>query len=615
MPGAALVAVLAGAALAAAPETGSWKDDFPDMKGAAFVRHLERAESGGLTIVAAPQVWSFPRDAGFASCSLAPTLEVRPGDAGEDVVTLWQRILRPGAELSLLSECAPVGSEPCPLRRSVAGKANGVVYADARATPSSEGFNGFPYTGDRPVNGAGWDSQPGHPRCIDEESAGGVLGGIASFDGKPVLQGGELSGLVPGATYAASFTAGARTDAQDSPYLGFEWFERTGRKAYGSWTASENELAEPSADFAGLSRFTVLLDPVPPVSGAVWDTRVISRAGREAHCTFLGPVYVTAQEGVMVTPDFDGISPRTVWKSVEWELEQNTTTVDPTCICPSPGSPITPVVVGFGAGNDPKSIEIVNPALPHPDAGDAAVPAEIAGRYFRFSVALYGRARARAVDRRFAPAHRNAYFAGWRPLVKRLTVRYEARAGRVVSTRIAPQSIGKWGKVIYDAKVPRGTKLVVDVLAADGSVLCRDIASGHDLGKIDHFVHTALMLRADLACDPANTGTRPVLRSWEVTWKPEPGKISLRKYSLSLASGAKFEGLVSVEEAGRVRVRVHDAMGREVARVFDAVTEAQAQRIAWDGRAADGTKVAPGTYSMTATTPRGAGTRKVTVKP
>jgi flagellar hook assembly protein FlgD len=70
---------------------------------------------------------------------------------------------------------------------------------------------------------------------------------------------------------------------------------------------------------------------------------------------------------------------------------------------------------------------------------------------------------------------------------------------------------------------------------------------------------------------------------------------------------------VAVELGGRVRVLVHDQAGALIRTVADTFVDARATPFAWDGRNAHGEIVAPGMYLITASTPKGAGTRKIAV--
>jgi len=45
-----------------------------------------------------------------------------------------------------------------------------------------------------------------------------------------------------------------------------------------------------------------------------------------------------------------------------------------------------------------------------------------------------------------------------------------------------------------------------------------------------------------------------------------------------------------------VTLKVYDVSGRQVAVLVDGVLDAGSHRIAWDGRGASGSKVAPGVY-------------------
>lgn len=75
------------------------------------------------------------------------------------------------------------------------------------------------------------------------------------------------------------------------------------------------------------------------------------------------------------------------------------------------------------------------------------------------------------------------------------------------------------------------------------------------------------------------------------------------------AAGVRF-GFV-VEEAGNVRMTIHDVTGRQVTTLVDAAYEVGRLELAWDGRDASGTPVARGVYFGRVETGRGAFTAKV----
>jgi hypothetical protein len=514
-----------------------------------------------------------------------------------ETATLWQRILLPGRDLEFPRK----------------GAGRGFLYRDNPKTRGREGVTGFPGIpgGAAPV--VGWGMSPEKPEC-----AGTLSGGISALEGKPVVWGGGVPSLDPGGTWVASFSAAGRHDGTPAPYLAFECVERKSGRVAGSWTADEADLAVmDSPVFSSLSWFTIPLAVAGQANSAIWDFRAVSRSGLENHCTLLGPVYLTSTEGAMETPVFDSLSPLTTWERVEWEFDQNYGTADPSCACATPGSPLTPIVIRFGVSDLAEPGASIIPPLPLADVSDFAVPAQATGRYFKFQAVLHARDTASAVAPSLAPKDANRHFSGWRPAIKRLAVRYRARAARIAGARIAPASLKKWGRVRYAVETPGNSRVRVDVMAPDGTVLFEDVPDGFDLGPVlDPFAHTSVYLRADLIGSPEVQEDRPTIRWWRLDWSLLPEKAVLNRSSISLGANEMVWGLASVESRGRVTVKVHDTAGREVATILDvrlAVPEAASFR--WDGRDSEGAAVRPGSYLITATTPRGAGTRKVEVKP
>jgi hypothetical protein len=475
----------------------------------------------------------------------------------------------------------------------------GVVYG--LAYPG--GITGFPGTKDGLVAGAGWDTEPGEagrPECRARPQSG-----ISGLKDRALLAGAIPGPLVAGEQYAASFLAGAAHDSTPAPYLGFELTGNDGR----SITATEADLGLPfSSSFDGLTAFSIAFRP----GAGEYGVAVKGLTGVESHCTVVGPISVTAQKGSYFSPVLDSLSDSTDWRRIEWELSQGSSFRDQSCSCPTPGSPLAPAAIFFGAGPADRPKCTVVPPLPHPDRGVNPVPASVTGRYFAFCVTLFGRESAAEVADALAPGPGSRHFSGLRPVVRSLTVRYFARAALAESRPITPSALEKWGTLTWTAKAPEGSSVSVDVLAEDGSVLVSGATSGADLGGVvDAFRNPAIRLKARLA---GTATARPALLSWGVDWSKPEGLLILNRGSFSPSAGETVLGLARVGKEGRVRVRVHDSKGVLVAELLDRVMVARAAAFAWDGRNTAGRVANPGAYFVSVATPEGAGTRRVEVR-
>jgi len=589
-------------------QRGSWMDGFGDLSGIAASRHVKLVTGGGVGLDPAEQAWSLPTDARFSAGMADGAIEVLAAGSSGETVTLWQRILQPGNGLTVSSACAPLGTSACPLTPSINGVVNGLAYP--------RGASGFPLVGNGMATAAGWDTPAAPagdpPACAAVGSP--VYGGIAPFDGSAILEG-DAGALAGGRLYTACFSVSADHNATAAPYLGFDFWNRaTHVAAPGAVTAQETDLAMPvTTAFAGMTHVTVAM--TPPAGGGAWDVRAVSKAGPERHCTVLGPVYLTAQQGTLNTPVLDSLSDQTAWTRIEWDVDQSSNATDPACACPTPGSPLTPVAIRWSVGAAPPAGCSQEVAMPVPGIGTAPVPAGAGGRYFGFCITLFGRETAGAAVPALAPTTGPLHFSGWRPVIRRLTARYYARAAELTSKPVAPSSLRSWGSVAWTAETPGASTVAVDVLASDGSLLYAGIPRNFQLGAaLDAYRYPSLILRARLAVDPGNPAMKPVLKGWEVTWTPLAERLALDRNSFAPGQGEAVSGLVSVERDGRVRVRVHDAAGNTVVRLVDGWYPAQAVRFSWDGRGADGKPVSAGMYFVTATTSGGAGTRKVAVR-
>ncbi len=599
---ASLLASRGGAGCDVDHAAGTWSDDLAGMGCLTARRHVRPAPAGGLMLDTREQSWTLPGDAGFEAGTATPGVAVER-EAADEILSLRQWVLRPGAELTVGSGCAPGGDRPCPVDRKVKGNLTGRVHRDDPKTKSREGFAGFPGFGAGGAPGAGWDTREGAAAICIADGPRAARGGAQPVGAAPLLLSGPLAGLAAGVPYAVSIVTCASHDDADVPLL---------RAALGDGAVDvrEDEVAQPASPaWHAMTPATFTVTPTGATGD--WRLRVTSAPGAHAHCLLLGPAYVTAQRGAWTSPVLDTFSDATAWRDVEWELDQASAAADPACGCRSPGSPLAPVRLWWEAAGAPPAAPRYAIAAPAPDRGTAVIPAAVTGRYFRFGVALHGRETAGEVAPDLAPRDARLHFAGWRPVVKRLRVRYRAVAGRAESPLIAPIGVDGWTSVAWDGGAPGASAVAVDVLAADGAVLVADAGKAGDLTGIDPFLHPALRLRARVTADPADPEAVAVLRRWSVRWRPLRGRVRLEVPSIR--AGDRVRGLVAVERAGRVRIRVHDAGGAVVATVMDEHRPAGTTVFAWDGLDKRGEPVRPATYRITATSPGGAGTRPVTV--
>jgi flagellar hook assembly protein FlgD len=79
-------------------------------------------------------------------------------------------------------------------------------------------------------------------------------------------------------------------------------------------------------------------------------------------------------------------------------------------------------------------------------------------------------------------------------------------------------------------------------------------------------------------------------------------------------SGNNLNVIVHRETAGPVVVRVVDAMGLEVRRLFSGTVQAGKWSFEWDGRAGDGSLVGPGKYRIEVQTEGTTQSREVNIK-
>lgn len=108
----------------------------------------------------------------------------------------------------------------------------------------------------------------------------------------------------------------------------------------------------------------------------------------------------------------------------------------------------------------------------------------------------------------------------------RLALLRSATHGRLTSVAIAPPDPSfTWGNVSFTRETPAGTALRVDVLAADGSELLHDVASGASLAGISVVDHPSLRLRGTF--DSPTPGLSPYLDQWSISWSPQERRFFL----------------------------------------------------------------------------------------
>jgi hypothetical protein len=593
-------ALLAGAQARAGMGATSFSDSFRDGGLVSRLKQASVAKGGGITVDPAEQVWEFPGKQGFTAGAHDRGAAVVKGRGGKEEVTLWQEVLAPGRGLKVARACSPGGRKPCPLDRSVKGRADGIVV-QARG-------GGYPYAGPS-VPVASWGTTALNADC----DSGPGLSGLA---GSPFIESEAGPMLADHVPLAASFLVSGGGGQCQAPLVEFRFREPGAGRTRGGWTANETDLGRVmSRNFAGMSPFTVRLDSA--AGGTPLSVGAVCLSGTGNRCAAAGPVYLTALSGRWVSPVLDTLSDRTSWVKLEWRADQNSDRPDPSCARPTPGAPLTPVVLAYGVVTSGTSIPVAQVQAPSPDSASMPFPRAVTGRYMVVQATLFGRLASSLVSADLAPRDAHRHFSGWRPSLRDVRVRYFARAGEAESRLVAPRSIASWGVLRWSGRTPGRSTIAIDILAEDGTVLSSDVPRAADLSAaIPAFVHSALKVRARLACDPGDPGNRPVLEGWEMGWVPLKDRMALERPSFRPSEGEVLRGVVAARSAGRLEVRVHDSGGRTVATlVSERKWPARARAFAWDGRDSRGRLAPPGRYAVTATAEDGAGTRPAEVVP
>ena len=481
---------------------------------------------------------------------------------------------------------------------------------------------------------------------------------MATFLGEPLLGGLNLRLPVANRGYTATFLAGALLGSghvahTGTAYLMCQIYDKNAKSAAASVTLYEGQFftatlpemtgksppGPEGIDFQQLTTVSVHLDAAKNVSGHRWDLQVYSQVPpREpgtdwgcSHCTMLGPIWLTADEGRYTSGVFDTLSTATRWVNICWTANMSTIYVDSLVSALPPGVPLTPVRLSYSVSNSGPGplpaiwtvthggealagvigMNMVTNAC-NPIHDTAGLP--VTGRYFQWSADLFGRVAASGLDPDLAPSPPNLYFGGFRPLLQQVMVHYYVCAARAQSRRIAPTSVKRWRTVDYVIEKPSPAATIrVDVLGPDGAILLADVASGASLEALDPYRCPSLSLRAVMESDPADCAKRPILRAWQVTWDPLHDILDIACNSIRPALGEECLMQLRMDRPGPARVEVHDAAGQSVKVLLDADLPAEARLVSWNARNEAGVVVAPGVYFVVARVPGGRRVKKLAV--
>jgi len=670
----------AGAPAVAAVRTdvlqGMWRDDFTDLSGLIVNQQGGLAAPSGFTIDSNVQTLTWPYSTtGFSQAFTAagstrdPTVVVGSAGSTAEYLTLWNARYDPGVQLDVPYTCESWKGESC--------KSQNNFYQNGDAVDRY--VRNAPYEGTNWLPAAGWDTKNDQAFSMDlmdfihyiycrvpKSPTDGTPNppGMSTFLGSPILGGLSLMSsddpstavLYPRRGYTATFTAGAllfqHITHTGTAYLMCQVYDRTARTAT-SVTLYESQFytatipaaaggATPGPsgiDFTQLTTLSVHLDPARNISGHRYDLQMYFQVPpREpgtdwgcSHCTMVGPVWLTADDGHYNSAVYDTLSVATRWVDICWKADMSTTYIDSLVSGLPPGMPLTPIRLSYSVSSGGAALLPTTWTVTHGGETIAgrigmnmvtnacnsihdAAGLPVTGRYFQWGADLFGRAASAGLDPDLAPAPPSFYFGGFRPILRQVMVHYYVCAARAQSKRIVPTSVRRWRTVDYVVEKPSPAATVrVDVLGPDGEVLLPDVASGASLGGLDPYRYPSLSLRAVMESDPADCAMRPILRAWQVTWEPLADILELACNSIRPALGEECRMQIRMDRAGPVRVEVHDAAGQSVRVLLDAELPAEARMLSWNARNEAGQLVATGVYFVAARVPGGRRVRKLAV--
>jgi hypothetical protein len=351
---------------------------------------------------------------------------------------------------------------------------------------------------------------------------------------------------------------------------------------------------------------------------------------RAAASLYVDGMTLTAATGTYRSPAFDSLSELTRWKWITWDAHLN---VDPNAppFCGPPPAFRTPVTLSHRASS--AATDFIPSASLFLES--VRLPAEsdvywtltwTAGRFFQWEAALESwdanadcpppSKEPGATCLRYALAHDGSLS----PRLRSVSVCYVPDAGRLVSQLIQPPQLWVWTSLEYlaDSGGPGGS-VTCDVLDASGAVILANVQSGASLRDLDPGRYPGLKVRFTL--NRNGTAADPRLFSFRVRYVPLRGCLALDRNVVRLSHGDAAVIRFCTRREGLVDVRVYDAAGQLVKRLFHG--ELQAGVVCqkyWNGTSdqgrppstcdlgdanPQGAPVAPGVYFVTVSTPAG----------
>lgn len=362
---------------------------------------------------------------------------------------------------------------------------------------------------------------------------------------------------------------------------------------------------------------------------------------RAAASLYIDGMTLTAGTGRYMSPPFNSLSPNTVWTSISWDLDLSLTTVG--------GLPRTPVELDVrqGATTAGAVFAFNNPVYPTvltPVVQTGTAPLTGMSQYIQFQTQLAswdnnpafppppsGPTVATCSPPFCYPPYCLRYDMMYNgtlsPHVKRVSIAYTPDAGRIISTPITPSRLKRWSTLTYDALDNQGL-VVADVLNTAGAVLLHDVKSGDSLVSLDPGQYPSLEIQFTLT-KGGNPAADPRVLSFKVTYVPMDQCLSLNHNTIRLSRGEPVAIRFCSAKDGTVDVKIHDAAGQLVKKVFhgDLPAGTICQKI-WNGTSdlgdapqtcsqgdnnPQGTPVAPGVYFVTVISPGGRETARLAV--
>ena len=381
-------------------------------------------------------------------------------------------------------------------------------------------------------------------------------------------------------------------------------------------------------------------------SEACGSSLISCRNSRAAASLYVDGLMITAGRGNYISPIYDSLSPFTQWTSIAWDADFSLTVtggkvrtpvalqlrISDSCTMLASGVPFAGVCATLQAETASSTLWMV------PGAGS------VTGRYFQYQALLTSWAENRPVWGMVPPAadltypsclqYAPGYDGSLTAKLRQFTVAYLPDAGRFISMPVCPAKLRAWKLLEYGSSGGAGS-VMADIVDESNVPLpgYSNLPPGAPLdgrdGKAPIDPARYPRLRVQFTLNKFNGTMDPRINWFQISWDPMSGCLALDHNAVRLARGEAVQVRFCTGVTGVVEVRVHDAAGQLVKRLFKGELKVgEVCQKAWNGTSdlgdppatcspedanPQGSRVAPGVYFVTVMTPAGRETARLAI--